>query len=52
MLVPARVEVTSDTAKRDGAQLLGLERIELQARDERLGDDDARHAPALLEVAS
>jgi hypothetical protein len=45
-LIATRVEVAADRAQQDGAQLLGLERIELQAGDERLGDDDARHAPA------
>ena len=40
-LIPAWVKVTADTLERDGAQLFGLEEIELQARDEPLGDDDA-----------
>jgi hypothetical protein len=50
-LIAARVEVTADTVKRDGAQLFGFERIELQAGDERLGDDDGRHTPTVFEVA-
>jgi hypothetical protein len=29
--IPARVEVTADTGKHDGAQLFGFERIEFQA---------------------
>ena len=50
-LIADWVEITTDTGKRDGAQLLGFERIELQAGDERLCDDDARHAPTVFEVA-
>jgi hypothetical protein len=49
--IPARVEVAADTRKRDGAQLFGFERVELQAGDERLGGNDARHAVTVLEVA-
>jgi len=40
-LVPAWVEVAADRAKQDGAQLLGVFRIELRVGGERLGDDDA-----------
>ncbi len=43
--------VTTDTYGRDGAQLFGFEGIKLQAGDERLGDDDAPHAPTVLQVA-
>jgi hypothetical protein len=40
-LVASGVEVAADRAKQDGAQLLGVFRIELRVGGERLGDDDA-----------